>query len=167
MAQDRKVLGLLFGSKRREDDMIPLIIMAAKALKGAKAAKGAQGAAKGAQGAKGAAETKAAPTFKAQMADAGREYLKNTFGKDAQKPQDAQLAPLPQYHKGGKVRKTGIAKLKKGEEVLTAKESRLYHGKESKNRLPISAQSFSRIYKAGKKKNSATKKGSRKRVLVK
>ena len=59
MAQDRKVLGLLFGSKRREGDMIPLIIMAAKAIKGmgaaakaAKAAKGAQGAAKGAQAGK-------------------------------------------------------------------------------------------------------------------
>jgi len=36
------------------------------------------------------------------------------------------------YHKGGTVRKSGVAKVKKGEEVLTPKEAREYrklHGK--------------------------------------
>ena len=32
--------------------------------------------------------------------------------------------PLKSYHRGGKVRKTGPARLKKGEQVLTKKQAR-------------------------------------------
>ena len=33
---------------------------------------------------------------------------------------------IGEYHKGGKVRKSGIARLKKGERVLTKKQSKKY-----------------------------------------
>jgi len=37
-----------------------------------------------------------------------------------------QKAKPESYHKGGKVKKSGKAKVKKGEEILTAKESKEY-----------------------------------------
>ena len=41
--------------------------------------------------------------------------------------QDFSPKGLPQFHKGGKVKKGGVAKIAKGEEVLTAKEAKEYH----------------------------------------
>jgi hypothetical protein len=38
----------------------------------------------------------------------------------------------PKYHSGGKVRKTGLARLKKGELVLTRKQARKYRKSRSK-----------------------------------
>jgi len=39
-------------------------------------------------------------------------------------PGPVPARPLPIYHKGGKVKKTGPAMVKKGERVLTAKQQK-------------------------------------------
>jgi len=163
--------------------MIPAIIAAVKgiaggikagkaaygAAKAAKGAKAAQGAAKGAQAAKGAttgAQAVKAPTFKSNVSSALKSYVNSHFGEDSKAPEDrqAQLAPLPQYHKGGKVRKSGVAKLKKGEEVLTAKEAHQYHSMKKKKRI-TAVSAGTRIQKGTMGKAKA--KGYKKAVLVK
>ena len=43
-------------------------------------------------------------------------------------------APIKSYHNGGKVQRTGPAKLKKGEIVLTASQAKMCHGKPTKKK---------------------------------
>jgi hypothetical protein len=40
--------------------------------------------------------------------------------------------PAPEYKRGGKVRKTGLAKLHKGERVLTKRQAKSYRGSKSR-----------------------------------
>lgn len=80
-----------------------------------------------------------------KLVGAASGVLKAGGGKDKDKDGDsagAQRAQLkavredyaPSYHKGGKVRRTGLARLKKGEVVLSRKQARKHGAKRSSKR---------------------------------
>lgn len=50
-------------------------------------------------------------------------------GMDIDKKKKDKKAPIPGFKNGGKVKKTGIAKVHKGEVVLTAQEAKGYSKK--------------------------------------
>jgi hypothetical protein len=54
--------------------------------------------------------------------------------KDQGDAKTADKAKLFSYHKGGKVRKTGIAKLRKGEVVMTAAQAKQCAAKKGKSK---------------------------------
>jgi hypothetical protein len=43
--------------------------------------------------------------------------------------EEIQASAPPSFHRGGKVRKTGVIKVKRGERILTAKQDRAYSSK--------------------------------------
>jgi len=57
----------------------------------------------------------------------GRD-IKGVFGgkKSPTAVGDSDIASPPEYRRGGKVKRTGIAKVHKGERVLTARQARKY-----------------------------------------
>lgn len=52
----------------------------------------------------------------------------------AKKKKDKPLSNYPGFKRGGKVKKTGLAKVHKGEVVLTAHEAKTYPKKPSKKK---------------------------------
>lgn len=58
----------------------------------------------------------------------GNGYAKKGFAKQASSkpaPSEPKKADPPNYAKGGRVKKTGMAKVHKGEVVLTAKQAKM------------------------------------------
>jgi len=54
---------------------------------------------------------------------------KSGGGSSGSGPTGSESTDYPTYHRGGKVRKTGLARLKKGEQVLTAKQAKRRKGR--------------------------------------
>lgn len=59
---------------------------------------------------------------------ANADAFKSGFNKGAGKkdPEPSALKKLPHFNKGGKVKKTGVAHVEKGEYVLTKKKAKKY-----------------------------------------
>lgn len=76
--------------------------------------------------------------------------------KDDQGNEYPGLAAPPSFHKGGKVRKTGMAKVKKGEVVLTEKQAKEL----KKKKISVNAE-------GGKHSVSKSKAPNKKRIALK
>ncbi len=90
----------------------------------------------------------------------------NSKRKEAPEPYKAGMLSIPGYDKGGKVGKTGLAKLKKGEEVLTPKQAEEYRRSTGKKVKAVSSHSGRVVRKGGKGKAGARKKGTGKTSCV-
>jgi hypothetical protein len=160
----------------------PLIAIAAKKIGAKLAAKGAEkAAAKGAQGAaqKGAtaAAQKGAGTLAEKAPQSFAQKSMQNIGNfeksrynNAVKTQQSkgddqnydlriqspQVAAPPSFHKGGKVRKTGMAKVKKGEVVLTEKQAKEL----KKKKISVNTE-------GGKHSVSKSKASNKKRITLK
>ena len=150
--------------------MIPLIAIAAKKIAAKGAAKGAQAAAqKGATQAAQKGATTAAQKGTQSFAQKGLKSLGNMEksrynnvmkAKQGQKGDQGNeypgLAAPPSFHKGGKVRKTGMAKVKKGEVVLTEKQAKEL----KKKKISVNTE-------GGKHSASKSKASNKKRIALK
>ena len=75
-------------------------------------------------------------------------------------PEATQFKPAQpsSFHKGGRVRKSGVADVEKGEEVLTAKEAKKYREMKKKHKISGSIGGRNRTRKASHKKRLGAKK---------
>lgn len=68
----------------------------------------------------------------------------NSKNGNSDKQKQPSFADMKSFHKGGKVRRTGPAKLKKGEIVLTASQAKTYGVKPKSHKKTVSRKQFAR-----------------------
>lgn len=103
--------------------------------------------------------------FSKENTEDRKKNYKESPHKTRESIRDFSPKGLPQaspssFHKGGKVKKSGKADVLKGEEVLTAKQSKEYR----KIKRVAGAKAKSRFRKAGDRKSARTKIVSKKKI---